>query len=111
MLPPTGGKRGGPGKVPPENAGGPLLIKLLGTPVWGTGGGALIGGEVKGLGLGLRLALGRAPRVGGGGGPSGRAGGEPPGGGTPDNGAAGAPPRDDEKELCGAAGLIPNAGG
>lgn len=103
MLLPTGGKRGGPDKAPAENAGGPLLIKLPDAPVGGTTGGALIGGEVKGLGLG------RAPRVGGGGGTSGPAGGEPPGGGTPDTGAAAALPTDDERELGG--GLNPNNDG
>lgn len=79
----TGGKRWGPGMAPAENAGGPLFIKLPDALVGGITGGALIGGDVKGLGL----EPGRAPKVGGGG-TSGRVGGEPPGGGTPETGAA-----------------------
>lgn len=63
-------------------------------------GGALIGGAVKGLGLG------RAPKFCEGG-PSGRTGGEPPGGGTPTGGAT--LPVGDEKELGG--GLDPNGEG
>lgn len=71
-------------------------------------GGVLIGGDVKGLGLG------RAPKVCGeapkfcGGGKSGRIGGEPPGGGAPENGAA-ALPTADERALGG--GLDPKDGG
>lgn len=94
-------KRWGPGIAPAEYTGGPLFIKLLDALVGGMTGGALIGGDVKGLGLG------RAPKFCGGG-PSGRIGGEPPGGGTPETGAT-ALPIDDEREPSG--GLDPKDGG